>query len=122
MKSFKDFLIEAKENISHKLVDMKIINEMATLAAKSDGVGFIARIYSNDHEPAHMHILDYNNKKLAKVLLSGNTPSKINDFQFLDGELDRDMLKKLLKWAKGNNEEGFNNWIYSFSVWKSEHK
>ena len=122
MKSFKDLLKETTENINHKLVDMKILNEMATLASKSDGVGFIARIYSNDHEPAHMHILDYSNKKLAKVLLSNVIPSKITDFQFLDGDLDRDMLKKLLKWAKGNNEEGFNNWKYSFSVWKSEHK
>ena len=41
MKTFKQFLQEARANINHKLVDMKIINEMATVCSKKDGYDFI---------------------------------------------------------------------------------
>ena len=56
MKSFKEFLKENQEPLC----------EIATVCPKKDGYGFILKIYSDDHEPAHMHMIDLGGVKLLE--------------------------------------------------------
>lgn len=121
MKSFKEFLIETKERINHKLVDMKILNEMSTVCPKRLGYGFILQIYSDDHEPAHMHMLDLNGNEITRILLSDKIPTKIIDIVEYpkDPKINNDQKRLILKWAKGKSKTNTNNWIRSIDIWNT---
>ena len=118
MKTFREFLIEAKERINHKLVDMKILNEMSTVCPKRLGYGFILQIYSDDHEPAHMHMSDLIGNEITRILLTDKIPTKITDINEYpkDHKINNDQKRLILKWAKGKSKLGFNNWLYSMEI------
>ncbi len=59
--------------------------EMARVCKKLDGFGFIAEIYSNEHDPAHIHIKDYDNKELGQILLTDEIPQTKDDIQVYKG-------------------------------------
>ena len=121
MKSFKDFLIEAKENISHKLVDMKIINEMATVCSKSEKYGFIAQIYSRDHNPPHIHIFNTEGKELGQIYITEKRPNLKKDIIIYKGNVDI-VIDNILKWAKGKSKLGIQNWNRAKQAWIDNHK
>ena len=108
MKSFKEFLKENQEPLC----------EMATVCPKKDGYGFILKIYSDDREPAHMHMLDLDGNEITRILLTDKIPAKIADINEYpkDHKINNDQKRLILKWAKGKSKLGFNNWLYSMEI------
>lgn len=111
MKTFKEFINEEKQPL----------NEMATVCPKRLGYGFILRIFSDDHEPAHMHMIGLDGKEITRVVLSSKIPSKIDDIQEYprDPKINNEQKKDILNWAKGKSKLGFNNWLYSMETWNT---
>ena len=109
MKNFKEFLNESREKINHKLVDLKILNEMSTICRKKDGFGFIAQIYSNDHNPPHIHISDTDGKELGQIYITNKIPQKIEDILVYKGNVDK-VIDKIVEWANRKSKYLIMNW------------
>jgi hypothetical protein len=80
------------------------------------GFGFIGIIHSDDHDPPHMRICDLDKKELGQICLSSNIPRSANDIKTYRGNVDK-VKNNIVEWANGKTDLGFNNWLYSFSIW-----
>lgn len=100
----------------------EILSEMATVCKKNQGYGFILQIFSDDHDPAHVHMLDYNNQPITRILLT-DKPKTINDIYIYDNDpnISNNLKRKVLNWAQNNNNLGINNWLFSISIWNTFH-
>ena len=113
MKSFKEFLKENQEPLC----------EIATVCPKKGGYGFIfiLKIYSNDHEPAHMHMIDLGGVEITRIMLTNKKPSKINDIVEYpkDPIIDNDLKRKVSEWSKSKSKTDINNWIRAIDFWNT---
>ena len=122
MMNFKKTISNIKETINHKLVDKKILNEMSTVCKKNDGFGFIAQIYSKDHNPPHIHITETNKKELGKILITVTTPKNIADIKEYEGSIDNEIKKKIVKWANSKSKYNILNWDRAKIAWEDNHE
>ena len=113
MKTFRQFLEESK--------NPNILFEMSTVCKKSDGFGFILTINSDDHDPAHMHMFDLNDKLITKILIPTNKPNTISDIKIYKGsqDINNELKKSILQWFKGKNKLGINNWLRCVDIWNT---
>lgn len=98
---------------------MNALMEMATICPKKLGYGFILRIYSEDHEPAHVHMLDLEGNEITKILLTREIPKNIDDIKEVSEKstLNNHQKKNFLKWAKEKSKLGVNNWLRAIDIW-----
>ena len=122
MMNFKKTISNINETINHKLVDKKILNEMSTVCKKNDGFGFIAQIYSKDHNPPHIHIAETNKKELGKILITEKTPKNIADIKEYEGSIDNEIKKKIVKWANSKSKYNILNWDRAKIAWEDNHE
>lgn len=109
---FRDFLIERE-----------IIVEMSTICQAKHGFGFVAKLYSNDHNPPHFHVESLDGKKIAKIEITENVPKTFDDLKILkiQNQKEFDKIKKnLLKWCK-SERNGVNVWVHAKLVWDDYH-
>ena len=109
------------EQANHKLVDMKILNEMSTVCKKSEQAGFIAQIYSRDHSHPHMHIFDMSNKELGEIYITEKQPKSKKDIITYKGKIPEDIKENILVWSKKKNKYKTNNWDSAKSLWEMNH-
>lgn len=121
MKSFKELLKETTENINHKLVNMKILNEMSTVCKKSDQAGFIAQIYSKDHNPPHMHIFNMSNKELGEIYITEKQPKSKKDIIVYKGNINETIKEYIYQWSVKKSKRGINNWESAKFAWEINH-
>ncbi|MCR5662574.1 MAG: DUF4160 domain-containing protein [bacterium] len=73
------------------------LNEMATLIDTDDGYGIIIKINSNDHRPAHMHVINSKSQDLiAKVIIPSSKPSSTNSIRPYKGYTLTEKMKKII--------------------------
>ena len=109
---FRDFLIERE-----------IIVEMSTICQAKHGFGFVAKLYSNDHNPPHFHVETLDGKKIAKIEITENVPKTFDDLKILKihSQKDFDKIKKnLLKWCS-SERNGVKIWEHAKLVWDDYH-
>jgi hypothetical protein len=94
----------------------KLLVEMATVCSRRMGFGFVGIIYSNEHNPPHMHIKDLDENDLGQILLTPEIPQDKDDIVEYKGDVS-EVKRKIVGWANNKNERGVNNWIHSLSVW-----
>lgn len=99
---------------------------MATLANLSSGCGFLIVIYSNDHNPPHLHL--YKKPEDIKIenyytrlLLPESSPKTVNDLQVMkdDRELTIQEKKLLLNWFLSPNRKRheITNYVNADLIW-----
>ena len=120
--NFKKTISNINETINHKLVDKKILNEISTVCSQDDGLGFIAQIYSKDHNPPHIHIAETNKKELCKILITEKTPKNNADITEYEGSIDKEKKKKIVKWANSKSKYNILNWDRAKTAWEDNHE
>lgn len=111
-----DYIDEQKE----KLNESEYPIDIATFCKKSDGYGFIAKMYSNDHNPAHIHIYNLERIEVGKLLINGTKPKTIEDLIFKDAtnELNSSFKKRILDWINENEwNKKFCFWLILQDIW-----
>ena len=101
-----------------------LVVEMSTVCSKKDNYGFIARIFSNDHNPPHIHIFDVSENEICRILITDKKPNDFYDLRTLSVDNERDFSKireKILEFANSRNKYGFNNWDFLKATWESYH-
>ena len=81
-------------------IQFGVLREMSGICKKSDGFGFYAQIWSDDHDPPHFHIADDDNIHLKKqrILLTDNEPQKVEDIIMYKNNIITNSLKhKVIK-------------------------
>lgn len=82
-------------------IDSSQQEERAVLANLSSGYGFIIVIYSNDHNPANIHLYtkkeDLENKAFyTRVLIPKTAPMSIDDIQIVENNQNLNIQEKEL--------------------------
>lgn len=96
------------------------LEEMATVCAVKLGFGFKGVIWSNDHNPPHIHISTPDNHELTRILLIEKCPQTIDDVKIMKGdkELDQNTKSKIVKWANSTMKSGTTRWEFAFETWE----
>ena len=100
------------------------LNEMATLISKRDGFGIKIVLNSEDHEPAHMHVIDVSNDKLiARVLVPDSEPQDEDDIKLYRGKpLSRTQKRVLLRALRSRDKiTGCPMWQLMARTWEILH-
>jgi hypothetical protein len=95
-----------------------LLVEMATVCSKRMGFGFIGIIYSNDHDPPHMHICDLDKKELGQIYLNPDVPQSSDDIVTYKGNVNG-VKKNIVKWANSKDNMNFNNWLGAIYIWNT---
>ena len=48
--------------------------DVLTICHEKHGFGFVAKLYSNDHNPPHFHVETLDGKVIAKIEITENAP------------------------------------------------
>ena len=102
----------------------QLLIEMSTVCPKKDNFGFIARIFSNDHNPPRIHIFDFSENEICRVLITDKKPNALDDLKTLsvdDARAFSKIREKILEFANSRNRYGFNNWDFLKATWESYH-
>ena len=113
------FLNKQDDNIKTNTFD-----EMATVYGKDTTFWFSVAVYSNDHKPAHMHILTKESEHLVfKVEITENKPNSIEDLKCFDWKIPETnaVKKEILKWSRSKNKRGINYWDLALTTWDMLH-
>ena len=111
------------------VVERQSIDEMATVCQKSDGYGIVVSIYSRDHgklgdkrSPAHAHVFDTSMKEIGEFVLTLESPVNSSDIIWYWTEKPpAGYAAKIIKWSRGSNKFGLNNWAFAISTWEALH-
>jgi len=117
----EDLLFLNKENDN---IEINTFNEMATVSGKDTKFWFSVAIYSNDHKPAHMHILTKEGEQvILKVEITESKPSSIEDLKCFNWNIPETntIKKEILKWSKSTNKRGINYWDLALTTWDMLH-
>lgn len=106
---------------------MQNLNEFATLASRSKGYEFDVYIYSNDHYPPHIHIMQGNEKLGRLVIMKFEDENKftLDDIHFLREandskvkvDLSNSMKKKMFNLMKSKNKRGTSMIRLAQDIW-----
>ena len=110
-----------------KVVDSvvrEMLTEMARLNVANDNSSpfpsdiYELKMWSNDHEPIHIHIINKQENWEVTVSLEGKTL----EIKKASNKLNIQKVEKQFKtWLTKNNKYGINNKKYALSVWDSIH-
>lgn len=101
----------------------ELLVEMSILCSKIDGFGFSARINSNDHNPPHVHITTYDDKKICKLKITEKKPETVSDLKFFDIKDEKSLSKikrKVLDWTN-TTKQGVDMWRVMKITWELYH-
>jgi len=97
------------------------INEMA-IACKNSKIRIA--IFSEDHAPAHAHLLTGDNQKVCRFYIGCPCPKNASDIQVYKGDVvpenKRHLLSEVVAWSKGS-QDGVNNWVRLVVLWGGLH-
>jgi hypothetical protein len=101
------------------------LDEMSYPCKKGDGYGMIIEVHSNDHgiignanSPAHAHLLAVGGKEIAEFEITEDAPARPNEIQwYRTKNIPDGYAAKIVKWAKGRNKYGVNNWGVLKTLW-----
>lgn len=91
---------------------------------REDGYGVVIDIYSDDHNPPHMHVSLIGNRRIqCRYIITDTPPQSIRDLRLMKG--DRDVFSTKIKnnvvcWANGTESSGVLTWKYVKAVWGSD--
>ena len=98
------------------------LDEMATVCDKSKGFSFIVEVYSNDHNPPHMHFKYKDTNIVAKIAITDNMPRKVEDIEIInDVVLSKTQLKEIVKWASSDTGFSVPYWTAAQLAWTQLH-
>ncbi|NKJ40171.1 DUF4160 domain-containing protein [Rhizobium sp. SG570] len=60
----------------------------------------LIRVFANDHNPPHFHVVTPDHQALVSI----------DDFEVIQGSIDRGSLNTAIAWAKAHKEELNNEW------------
>lgn len=115
---------ELLERYNQNLLGKPSLNEMATIVPKSMGFGIELKIFSEDHNPAHLHVYDIKSGNLiAKIIIPSSKPSNVNSIRvYGDEELTITQKKLILKVLNAKDKKtGTPVWKTAIIVWDSLH-
>lgn len=124
------YIKEFKEDCKKLEEDLLMINpnkdltEMATVSGKDTDFWFSVAIYSNDHNPKHMHIMSKNGEIVfLKIEITEKRPLKIEDLKCFDWNMPETnkIKKEIIKWAASSNKRGINYWDLALTTWEMLH-
>jgi hypothetical protein len=87
----------------HDLISNYGMN-LATSTIVYQGIGFIVRMYFNDHPPPHFHVLERRNTSVTLAKLT------IGSLDTLEGELPPSLRRRVKDWASARTADLMNNW------------
>lgn len=93
------------------------LNETATIITDS---GYQLDIYSNDHNPPHIHVL-YDNKEICKIEVMVSKPETIDDIIPYRSVITNKVKKDLLRLLNKNNEDSLPIWLVCKTAWRILH-
>jgi hypothetical protein len=101
------------------------LDEMSYPCRKGDGYGMIIEIHSNDHgiignanSPAHAHLRTVEGKEIGEFEITEDAPAKPNEIRwYRTAKIPEGYGAKIVKWAKGRNKYGVNNWDVLKTFW-----
>ena len=68
----------------------------------------IIEVHSDDHIPAHVHIMDLNKRQLCKLIITKDRPITEKDLRYLRsdkyGELSPTYKARIVLWASEKND------------------
>jgi hypothetical protein len=102
------------------------LDEMSYPCRKGDGYGMIIEVHSNDHgdignasSPAHAHLRSVEGKELGEFEITEDAPTRPNEIRWYRTKNIPDGYGvKIVKWAKGENKDGLNNWAVLKAFWR----
>ena len=97
--------------------------DVLTICHEKHWFGFVAKMFSNDHNPPHFHVESLDGKKIAKIEITENAPKIFDDLKILKilNQKEFDKIKKnLLKWCN-SERNGVKIWQYAKLVWDDYH-
>jgi hypothetical protein len=103
------------------------LDEMSYPCRKGDGYGMVIEVRSNDHgiignadSPAHAHLRDTGGKEIAEFEITEKAPARPNEVRWYRSKNIPDgYAAKIVKWAKGKNKDGVNNWVSLRIIWRA---
>jgi len=103
--------------------DRHLMDEMARISSKGDGLPFDVYVYSKDHTPPHAHIVRKDGDDKQMFLLSATppkTPEEITSFRSEITLLDK---KEIFKWSSKMHKKQtkLSNWEMALTLWKLYH-
>jgi hypothetical protein len=107
-------------------IEKERLDEMSYPCKKSDGYGMIIEVHSGDHgiignadSPAHAHLLTVEGKEIGEFEITERAPARPYEIRWYRTKNIPDGYEaKIVKWAKGRNKDGFNNWSSLKFVWR----
>lgn len=108
---FKDFLSE------------RLLTEMSTVCPQKYGYGFVAKIYSNDHNPPHFHVETTSGELIAKIEIVNKQPETVGELIILEMKDKKQYSKvkqNIISWINSTNMD-VNTWSFLKLVWNSFH-
>ena len=97
--------------------------DVLTICHEKHGFGFVAKMFSNDHNPPHFHVESLDGNKIAKIEITENAPKIFDDLKILKihNQKDFDKIKKnLLRWCS-SERNGVKIWQHAKLVWDDNH-
>lgn len=97
--------------------------DVLTICQAKHGFGFVAKMYSNDHNLPHFHVESLDGKKIAKIEITENAPKIFDDLKILkiQNQKEFDKIKKnLLRWCS-SERNGVKIWQYAKILWEDYH-
>jgi hypothetical protein len=103
------------------------LDEMSYPCKKSDGYGMIIEVHSNDHgvignarSPAHAHLRTVEEREIGEFEITEDAPDTPNEIRwYRTNKIPDGYGARIVKWAKGGNKYGINNWIFLKATWTS---
>lgn len=97
--------------------------DVLTICHEKHGFGFVAKLYSNDHNPPHFHVEMLDGKIIAKIEITENVPKNFDDLKILKilNQKEFDKIKtNLLRWCN-SERNGVKIWEHAKLVWDDYH-
>ena len=104
-----------------EFLDSNKLNEIGTVCRLADGYGMIIVVYSDDHAPAHAHILNKDRKEIGKFEITKNKPNTINDIIEVQCEIPIEFKKKIFKWSQSKTRFNISTWKNLQIAWDLLH-
>ena len=103
--------------------DRHLMDEMARISSKGDGLPFDVYVYSADHSPPHAHIVRKGGSDKEMFLLTDVSPSSPEDIVSYRSEITLLDKKEIAKWAGKTHKKApeLTNWKVALILWKLYH-
>lgn len=97
--------------------------EMGQLLNKNSKYSFTVWVYSEDHNPPHLHFIDkITNKLVLKLEITDYIPTNVDELKPMKSySLTNTLAKEIIEWANDKNSFGLHYWYAGILLWNQLH-